>query len=219
MSESVFEQMKEAVRDGDETAASKLAKEAVDSGMNLGDALNMGFLPGIKEAGALYEIGDYFLPDIVCAADAMKSALAILNLAESRSGELHQGKGVVLLATVQGDVHDIGKTIVGAMLTANGYEVTDLGADVKNETIIDSVREMRPSVLGLSALLTTTIKEQRTVIALLEKEGLRSHVKIVVGGAPANAIWAESIFADGYADTGIAAVRLVNRLLHGKEDE
>jgi 5-methyltetrahydrofolate--homocysteine methyltransferase len=147
----------------------------------------------------------------------MKSALAILNLAENRTGELNQSKGVVLLATVQGDVHDIGKTIVGAMLTASGYEVTDLGADVKNETIVDSVRAMRPSVLGLSALLTTTIKEQRTIIALLEQEDLRSQVKIVVGGAPANSSWAESISADGYADTGIAAVRLVDRLLYGKE--
>ncbi|PKM85147.1 MAG: hypothetical protein CVU86_03930 [Firmicutes bacterium HGW-Firmicutes-11] len=218
MSESVFEQMKVAVRDGDETCASKLAQAAVDSGMNLGDVLNMGFLPGIKEAGVLYEAGDYFLPDIVCAADAMKSVLSILNLAERRTGELSQSKGVVLLATVQGDVHDIGKTIVGAMLTASGYEVTDLGADVKNEIIVDSVREMRPSVLGLSALLTTTIKEQRTVIELLEKEGLRSQLKIVVGGAPANSDWAENILADGYADTGIAAVRLVNRLLYGKED-
>lgn len=115
--------------------------------------------------------------------------------------------------TVQGDVHDIGKTIVGAMMTAAGYEVHDLGTDIKNEDVIAKVKEIKPDVLGMSALLTTTMEEQGNVIKLLEAEGIRDDVKVIIGGAPVNQAWADKITADGYSDNAIAAVKLIDSLI------
>jgi corrinoid protein of di/trimethylamine methyltransferase len=209
----IFEQMRISVLEGDEDNAIILAQKVLDEKIDLLTSMNEGFLKGIKEAGDLYESGEYYLPELVCSADAMKAALGILNpaLKSSTSGIVSHGK--VLLATVQGDIHDIGKTIVGAMLTASGYEIIDLGADVKNELIISSIIEYKPDVVGLSALLTTTMEEQRNVIKILEERGLRNNLKVIVGGAPANQEWANRISADGYSDNAIEAVRLVDRLL------
>ena len=119
----------------------------------------------------------------------------------------------VALVTVQGDVHDIGKTIVGAMMTASGYEVYDLGTDIKNEDVIEKVREIKPDVLGLSALLTSTMEEQGKIIEMLKDEGIRDNVKVIIGGAPVNQAWADKITADGYSDNAIAAVKLVETLI------
>lgn len=209
----IFDQMRVSVLEGDEDNAVVLAQKVLDDKLDLLTSMNEGFLKGIKEAGDLYESGEYYLPELVCSADAMKAALAILDsaLKNSNSGIVSQGK--VLLATVQGDIHDIGKTIVGAMLTASGYEIIDLGADVKNELIISSIIEYKPDVVGLSALLTTTMEEQRNVIKILEEKGLRNSLKVIVGGAPASQEWANKITADGYSDNAIEAVRLVDRLL------
>jgi corrinoid protein of di/trimethylamine methyltransferase len=209
----IFDQMRISVLEGDEDNAVVLAQKVLDDKLDLLTSMNEGFLKGIKEAGDLYESGEYYLPELVCSADAMKAALAILDsaLKNSNSGIVSQGK--VLLATVQGDIHDIGKTIVGAMLTASGYEIIDLGADVKNELIISSIIEYKPDVVGLSALLTTTMEEQRNVIKILEEKGLRNNLKVIIGGAPASQEWANRITADGYSDNAIEAVRLVDRLL------
>lgn len=209
----IFDQMRVSVLEGDEDNAVVLAQKVLDDKLDLLTSMNEGFLKGIKEAGDLYESGEYYLPELVCSADAMKAALAILDsaLKNSNSGIVSQGK--VLLATVQGDIHDIGKTIVGAMLTASGYEIIDLGADVKNELIISSIIEYKPDVVGLSALLTTTMEEQRNVIKILEEKGLRNNLKVIIGGAPASQEWANRITADGYSDNAIEAVRLVDRLL------
>ena len=209
----IFDEMRIAVLEGEEENAIALAQKVIDDNLDLISSMNEGFLKGIKEAGDLYESGEYYLPELVCAADAMKAALAILDpaLKSSNSGIVSQGK--VLLATVQGDIHDIGKTIVGAMLTASGYEIIDLGADVKNELIISSIIEFKPDVVGLSALLTTTMEEQKNVIKILEERGLRSNLKVIIGGAPASQEWANRISADGYSDNAIEAVRLVDRLL------
>lgn len=209
----IFDQMRISVLEGDEDNAVVLAQKVLDDKLDLLTSMNEGFLKGIKEAGDLYESGEYYLPELVCSADAMKAALAILDsaLKNSNSGIVSQGK--ILLATVQGDIHDIGKTIVGAMLTASGYEIIDLGADVKNELIISSIIEYKPDVVGLSALLTTTMEEQRNVIKILEEKGLRNNLKVIIGGAPASQEWANRITADGYSDNAIEAVRLVDRLL------
>ncbi len=209
----IMEKMRIAVLEGEEAEAERLARLAVETGMDLAEAMDEGFLLGIRQAGELYEAGDYYLPELVCSADAMKSALAVLDPELKKTAGGAEPKGRIIMATVQGDIHDIGKTIVGAMLTAAGYEVHDLGADVANESLVDAVRSLSPDVLGMSALLTSTMEEQKNVIDLLEKEKLRPGLKIIVGGAPASHEWARRISADGYSDNALNAVRLVRELM------
>ncbi len=210
----IYELMKEAVLDGDEEEAVKLAQQALEEGLELQKVMDDGFLAGIQEAGQLYEDEEYFLPDLVCSADAMKCALEVLDEAMKNDPNAQKGAAAkVALVTVQGDVHDIGKTIVGAMMTASGFEVYDFGTDVLNEDVIAKVKEIDPDVLGLSALLTTTMEEQGNIIEMLKAEGLRDDVKVIIGGAPVNQAWADKITADGYSDNAIAAVKLAQTLL------
>lgn len=210
----IYELMKEAVLDGDEEEAVRLAEQALEEGLELQKVMDEGFLAGIQEAGQLYEDEEYFLPDLVCSADAMKCALEVLDEAMKNDPNAQKGAAAkVALVTVQGDVHDIGKTIVGAMMTASGFEVYDLGTDVLNEDVIAKVKEIDPDVLGLSALLTTTMEEQGNIIEMLKAEGIRDDVKVIIGGAPVNQAWADKITADGYSDNAIAAVKLAQTLL------
>lgn len=209
----IYELMKEAVLDGDEDEAVALAQQALDEDLDLQAVMNEGFLAGIQEAGQLYEDEEYFLPDLVCSADAMKCALEVLDEKLKASAEGTEQQAKIMLTTVQGDVHDIGKTIVAAMMTASGYEVYDLGADVPNEEVLAKVKEVKPDVLGLSALLTTTMEEQGTIIEMLKAEGLRDDIKVIIGGAPVNQDWADKIGADGYSGDAIAATKLVKALL------
>lgn len=210
----LYEKMREAVLEGEEELAAELAAQALEEGLEIKTVMDEGFLAGIQEAGRLYEEEEFFLPELICSADAMKAALEVLDKAiRQGTGEVSNA-GVVALVTVQGDVHDIGKTIVGAMMTAAGYEVHDLGTDVENGEVVEKVKEIKPNVLGLSALLTSTMEEQRVIIEMLEEEGLRSQVKVIVGGAPVSQLWADKIGADGYSDNAIAAVKLVERLLN-----
>ena len=211
---NIYELMKEAVLDGDEEEAVKLAQQALEEGLELQKVMDDGFLAGIQEAGQLYEDEEYFLPDLVCSADAMKCALEVLDEAMKNDPNAQKGAAAkVALVTVQGDVHDIGKTIVGAMMTASGFEVYDLGTDVLNEDVIAKVKEIDPDVLGLSALLTTTMEEQGNIIEMLKAEGIRDDVKVIIGGAPVNQAWADKITADGYSDNAIAAVKLAQEVL------
>lgn len=211
--DKLLNDMRIAVLDGDEDLAKELAETALSGKMDLVRALNEGFLKGIIEAGKLYEDGDYYLPELICSADAMKTALNVLNEELKKNPAISANSGKAALATVSGDVHDIGKTIVGAMFTAAGFEVHDLGADVPNEDVIKAVKELKPDILGLSALLTTTMEEQRNVINMLADEGLRDGVIVMIGGAPASREWAEKINADGYSDNAISAVKLAKELI------
>ncbi|HYE68472.1 MAG TPA: corrinoid protein [Anaerovoracaceae bacterium] len=209
-----YEAMKNSILDGDEELAAELAIKALKDDLDLTKAMSEGYLKGIQEVGELYQAGEYFLPELVCAADAMKAALEILTPALiNLSGDAAITKGQVVIATVAGDVHDIGKKIVAAMLTAGGYEVYDMGIDVPAEKILKTIKERKPEVLGLSALLTTTMQEQKNIIALLEEANLRDQVKVIIGGAPVSSRWAELIHADGYSDNAVDAVKLVSRLL------
>ncbi len=209
----LVEKMKNAVLEGEEEAAADLARQAIREQMDLVLVMDEGFLQGIREAGELYASGEYYLPELVCSADAMKTALAILDPELKKNPGTSRSKGKVVIATVQGDIHDIGKTIVGAMLTASGYEVHDLGADVSNQKLLQAVLDLKPDVLGLSALLTSTMEEQKNMIELLERSNLRNSIKVIVGGAPASHDWAKRIKADGYSDNAINAVKLVDELL------
>lgn len=209
----LFEIMRKAVLEGEEEEAVKWANVALEEGLHPQEIMDHGFLVGIRQAGELYEQEEYFLPDLVCAADAMKAALEVLDHALKKAGNKEAGGKTVMLATVQGDVHDIGKTIVGAMLTANGWNLVDLGQDVPNEEVIQAVEEKRPDILGLSALLTSTMEEQKEVIQMLQEKGLRSQIKVMVGGAPVNQEWADRIGADGYAESAVSAVKLARELI------
>jgi len=214
MGSELFDQMKNSIMDGDEDLAVELAKQALQEDMDLTMAMNEGFLKGIQEVGELYQAGEYFLPELVCSADAMKAALEILTPAlkeSSFAGEMSKGR--IVLATVEGDVHDIGKKIVAAMLTAAGYEICDLGTDVPTEKVLQEVMDQKPEVLGLSAMLTTTMQEQKSILEKLEENGMKDQIKVIVGGAPVSSRWAENIGADGYSDSAMEAVKLVNRLL------
>ncbi len=147
------------------------------------------------------------------AADAMKAALEVLDEELKKCADNNTKTGKVVLATVQGDVHDIGKTIVGAMMTANGYEVYDLGSDVPNEKVLSAIDDVKPDIVGLSALLTTTMEQQKNVIEMIREAGKRDEVKIMVGGAPVSRQWSEKIGADGYSDNAIDAVKMAGILI------
>lgn len=214
MVEERLEAMRNSILDGDEELAKELAESALRENMDLTRVMSDGFLMGIQEVGELYQSGEFFLPELVCSADAMKAALEILTPAlKNSSNSAGMAKGHVVIATVEGDVHDIGKKIVAAMLTAAGYDVYDLGIDVPAEKIIRTIEERKPEILGLSALLTTTMQEQKNIIALLESRNMRDEVKVIIGGAPVSSRWAELIHADGYSDNAVDAVKLVARLL------
>ncbi|MGI6734005.1 MAG: cobalamin B12-binding domain-containing protein [Anaerovoracaceae bacterium] len=210
---NLYEEMMNSVLEGEEDEAVALAQRAVEEELDLEKVMYEGFLKGIQEAGRLYESGEYYLPELVCSADALKAALAVLDNKLKSNPEITSGEGKVVLATVQGDVHDIGKTIVGSMLTAAGFELYDLGADVPNEEVIKAVKELEPDILGLSALLTTTMEEQRNIIEMLSAEKLRDRVKVIVGGAPVNQSWADKIGADGYSENALTAVKLAKGLV------
>lgn len=208
-----FAAMKQSVIDGAPDAATSLAREALTAGISPLDAIDSGFSAGMAEVGKQYAQHKMFLPDMLASAEAMKAAMSVLEPELKRQGEQRPFAGTVILGTTKGDIHEIGKTLVGTLLTANGFKVHDLGVDVPGDRFATAVREFKADVVGVSALLTTTMRGQRTVIEALDKAGLRSSVKMIVGGAPVTRQWAEEIGADGYAKDAVSAVALVRSLI------
>lgn len=204
----IYPKMSEAIVAGDRDAARALAEDAVRSGLDLLEVVERGYVPGIQKVGELWEQGEYFLPELISSAEAMKAAMAVLDPALNRLNLGARIGGKVVIGTIEGDIHDIGKNLVASMLQAGGFEVFDLGADVKLERFIDKAEEVGAGMICLSALLTTTMMNQRRFIALLRDRGLRDKYKVLVGGAPASRKWAEEIGADGYAENAVAAVKL-----------
>ena len=213
MENSLLTQLKQAVIDSDSAQTVELTKQAVDAGFQPLEIINQGLVEGMQVVGDKYECGEYFLPHLIIAADGMKKAMALLEPELQSRGQQAEKLGTVVIGTVHGDIHEIGKTLVGTMLSANGFEVHDLGVDVKVEDFINKVKETQANAIGMSALLTTTMTVQRDVIEALEANSLRSSVKVVVGGAPVTAEWADRIGADGHADDAVAAVNLLKKLL------
>ena len=208
----LLEAMRQSVIDGSlETAKHTAGQWLSIAGANPLEAVERGFTPGIEEVGRLYEEGEYFLPELIASAEAMKAALNVLRPAIT-SEAVTLDKGVVVLATVEGDIHEIGKSIVGALLEANGYKVHDLGANVSLDLLCRKIKEVKPHVVGLSALLTTTMMNQRKAVFAIRNEGFR--VKIIVGGAPVTEKWAWQIGADGYGKDAFQAVEIVDDLLY-----
>ena len=214
--EADFAAMRQSVVDGAPENALALAKQALDQGLPALEIIDNGFVPGMSEVGEQFAKHQMFLPDMLAAAEAMKAAMSVLEPELKRQGEERPSAGIVILGTTKGDIHEIGKTLVATLLTANGIKVHDLGVDVASNQFAARARELNADIVGVSALLTTTMRGQRSVVEALERAGLRSTVRIIVGGAPVTQRWAEEIGADGYAKDAMSAVALVRNLLRRK---
>ena len=202
--------LRKAVIEGEVAASVATARQALDEGMAPLDLISQGVSPAMAEVGSLFEEGEYFVPELLMSARATKEIFQIIRPLLVASGA--EPAGQVILGTVQGDLHDIGKNLVAAMLEGGGFEVTDLGVDVAPEVFVDAVRKKQVQIVGLSALLTTTMPAMKKTIEAFREAGIREQVKIIVGGAPVTKTFAESIGADGYSENAAASVDLARRL-------
>jgi corrinoid protein of di/trimethylamine methyltransferase len=212
MSEKLFEALSQAVIDGEEEEAEALVKQALEQGVDPLACINEGLMKGIEEVGELFSNGTYFLPELIQGAAAMKAALEILE-PQLVGKEKREVVGTVVLGTVAGDQHEIGKTLVGTMLTANGFKVVDIGVDQKADDFVAAIEESGANIVGASALLTTTLQELKQLIDSVAEAGLADKVKVMIGGAPVTQDFATEIGADGYADDAIAAVAVARKLI------
>jgi len=213
MSKGLYEKMAQSIIDGDADASAALAKEAIAMGLHPLDAITKGFVIGVNTVGDAFGRGEAFLPELVMAGEAMKAAVAILDPELKKLGTKRRTLGKVVIATVEGDIHEIGKSLVATMLGASGFEVYDLGVDTPSEKIIGKALEVNADIIAMSALLTTTMGRQKEVIEELEKEGLRNKFKVIVGGAPITRDWVKTIGADGYSEDAVSAVAIAKQLL------
>jgi corrinoid protein of di/trimethylamine methyltransferase len=211
MTEEMYAKLAKAIIDGEPDDAVALAKQALKDGLDPLACITEGLTKGIQKVGELFASGEYFLPELIIGADAMKSALDILEPALV-GDQKREVVGTVVLGTVEGDLHEIGKTLVGTMLTANGFKVVDIGVDKKASDFIEAIKGSNATMVGASALLTTTMLQQENLIKALKEAGLRKQVKVMVGGAPVTESYAKQIGADGYAEDAISAVGLAMRL-------
>jgi corrinoid protein of di/trimethylamine methyltransferase len=216
LSNPIFGEMKQSVIDGDVDVAEELARRALAEGIDPLEAVNLGYLPGMQQVGIEFGAKNLFLPDVVIAAEAMKKAAAILEPEMTRRGSKRTVAGRVVLGTVKGDIHEIGKSLVATLLSANGFEIYDLGVDVPFAKFAEKAREVNADIVGVSALLTTTMAGQQNVIEALDDLGLRPKVKVMVGGAPVTREWADKIGADGYSGDALGAVDLAKSLVAAK---
>ncbi|HEY5657347.1 MAG TPA: corrinoid protein [Myxococcota bacterium] len=212
MSEELFSKLTQAVFEGESEDAEALVQQALEQGIDPLACINEGLMKGIEKVGEYFSDGRYFLPELIQGATAMKAALDILE-PQLVGDKKRESVGKVVIGTVAGDQHEIGKTLVGTMLTANGFEVIDIGVDKKVEEFIAAIEESKADIVGASALLTTTILEHKKLIDTIVEAGLRDKVKVMVGGAPVTESFAKEIGADGYADDAISAVGVARKLV------
>lgn len=213
MNDQIFKLMAQSIIDGDDEESEKLALKAIELGIDPLDAINKGFVVGVDHVGNLFSCGDAFLPELVMAGEAMKTAVSVLEPEMVKQGSERKMLGTVVLGTIEGDIHDIGKTLVGTMLSASGFKVFDLGVDVPVMTLVEKARNENADIIGVSALLTTTMVKQRDVIEALDDMGMRPKVKVMVGGAPVTRDWVNDIGADGFSEDAIGAVAVAKELL------
>ncbi len=210
--EQVFKTIIDSIINLDEEKAIELASKAIKENLNLVDVIEKGYAAGIRRVGELWEEGEFFLPELMRGAQIMQNCLDLI-IPHLKKGAEEVSKGKVVLATIEGDIHSIGKTIVGTMLRAYGYEVYDLGADVPAEKIVDTAIEKSANIIGVSALLTTTMFGQKKIIDILKERNLLDRFKVILGGAPVTNAWVAECNADGFAENAIDAVKLVRSLL------
>ncbi|MCL4385744.1 MAG: corrinoid protein [Actinobacteria bacterium] len=201
------------VLSGDFELTKELAEKAISEGIDPLEAINSYLIPAIELVGEKFGKREYFLPDLMRSANAMKSALNIFENEIHKSGVERKSLGKIVIGTVKGDIHEIGKSIVAALLSAKGFDVTDLGIDVDSDAFINNIIEKNANILAMSALLPITMPYQGVVIEELKKRGLREKVRVMVGGAPVTQEHADKIGADGYADNAVDAVKLAEKLM------
>jgi len=213
----LFPKMVQSILDGDAETAATLALQAIAEGSDPQQVITEGFMPGLNQVGEAFACGESYLPELVMAGEAMKAAVAALEPEMQRRGEQRQVLGKVVLATVEGDIHEIGKSLVGTLLASSGFQVFDLGVNVKASAIVEKARAESADIVALSALLTTTMVRQGEVIAALDEAGLRPRVKVMVGGAPVTPEWVARIGADGTSQDAIGAVQVARQLVAERE--
>ncbi len=212
MADDILGKLKAMVTDFDIDNAQITAQRAIEQGadpLQCAEALT----EGVREVGDRFGTGELFLPDLVCASEVVKNALPVIIREIEKQGKKVKSMGKVIIGTVFGDIHSIGKSMVATLLFASGFEVIDLGINVKSEEFLKAVHEYSPDIVAMSALLTTTMMEQQNVIEGLKKEGIRDAVKVIVGGSPINQEFADSIGADGYGATAPEGVRIAKSIL------
>jgi 5-methyltetrahydrofolate--homocysteine methyltransferase len=200
----LLEQIAKNLYEGEDEAVAELTQRALDEGMDAAEVLSGGLIAGMDVVGRDFKAGDLFVPEVLIAARAMSAGMRVLRPLLAESDVPRAGR--FLVGTVKGDLHDIGKNLVRMMIEGAGFETIDLGTDVEPQAFVEAVREHQPDIVGMSALLTTTMTNMRTTIEALEEAGLRDQVKVMIGGAPVTAAFAEQIGADGYAPDAASAV-------------
>ena len=213
MSHDLLAHISNSLIEGDADRTVSATQKALAAGVEPLAIIDRSLVPAMRIVGERFSCGEYFLPELIMSAHSMKQAMQLLEPELRARRQAVQSRGTVVIGTVQGDIHEIGKSLVATMLSANGFEVHDLGVDVPVEKFIDTVSATGAHILGLSALLTTTMSMQNKVIGALSDAGLRAQVKVMVGGAPVSHRWAEDIGADGYAEDAVDAVELAKRLV------
>ena len=216
----IYAKLSEAIEWGEEEDAAELAQEALDAGHDPADIIKSAMASGVRRAGERFNEGEFFLPELMLAGEAMKAGLAVVmpRILESIQGL--EAKGKVMMGTVEGDVHDIGKNICISMLNAQGYEVVDLGVDNDADWIVEQVQEQKPDILGLGSYMTTTMIHIPPTFARLREEGLADNMKLLAGGVAVNERWAMDVAkADGYAEDAWGLVDIVNEIMGVEPDE
>ena len=208
---SVLSKISSCVIEGNLNDIKSLTNQALGEGISAKDILDQGLMPGMDHVGVEFKAGNMFVPEVLRSAKTMSSAMEILKPILSESGVEMVGK--VVIGTVKGDLHDIGKNLVGMMCEGAGFEVIDLGKDISPEAFVEAVKEYTPNIVGMSALLTTTMRSMESTIKALEEAGLRDKVKVMVGGAPVTKDFAEKIGADGYASNAAAAAEMATKFV------
>ena len=205
------QEYKKAILSGDISLAEELARKVITQDLDTNIAVD-AFSKAIREAGDLFEEGEFFLPELMRSAEAMKAAMTILTPTFSE-GKESRSLGTIIIGTIEGDIHDIGKTLVASMLSAEGFDVHDLGADVPVSAFIEKAIEVDAQIICISALLTTTMVGQKKLIDSLKEKNLRDRFKVLIGGAPVSKHWVDEIGADGTAENAIGAVKLAKKLI------
>ena len=207
----LIQSIQENVIEGQKSQVESLVRQALDAKLPPEEILNTGLIAAMKEVGARFEAGDFYVPEMLIAARAMQAGLAILKPFLAEGGIKSTGK--VVIGTVKGDLHDIGKNLVSMMLEGAGFEIVDLGTDVTPEKFIDAIKQNDATLVGMSALLTTTMSNMKLVMAAMKEAGVREQVKVMIGGAPVTESFAKEIGADGYAPDASRAVTLAKSLM------
>jgi len=211
--EEILARLKSAIEEMDSELAEAAARDAVATGIEPLIAINDGLAKGMQTMSDLFDEGEMFVPQLVVAAEAFEAAVTILKAAIPEADKHTAVRGKVLICTVQGDIHDIGKNIVKTMLSASGFEVFDLGRDVPTETVVEKAKELQVDIIAGAALMTTTMPSQRDIITILKEDGIRDQFKCMFGGAPVSPEWVEKIGGDAYAETASEAVTKAKALM------